>query len=175
MLKAQQVDVSFPGLSMPSLQQNQLPENYQPSPEAFATSFGQLLEAVKAPRVAVLSLPPLGEAASGKAAEIIASYNRRIQDAVKRDPRARYVPFAEHLEGVSGEGFDASSAAFSLTIAQMYLHTGLRWLPGGPSFDELAGRCGRQVVHDKIHLTEKSTETLLDLVVEALGRDGLRP
>ena len=28
------------------------------------------------------------------------------------------------------------------------------------------------MVHDKIHLTEKSTETLLDLVVEALGRWG---
>lgn len=154
---------------------NQLPADYEPSQEAFAASFRHLLQAVKASRVAVLSLPPLGEAASGEAAEVIASYNRQIRDVVQTDPRAEYVPFAEHLDGVSGEGFDASSTAFSQTIAQMYFHTGLRWLPGGPSFDFLAQRCGREVVHDKIHLTEKSAGTLLELVSRALTREELSP
>eukprot|EP00435_Cladocopium_sp_Y103_P026428 s1846_g6.t1 len=146
---------------------NQLPAEYVPSIESFATSFKELLSSVRAEKVAVLSLPPLGEA-NGRAAELLSLYNQEIHRLVEEDERAIYVPFGEALEKRSGEDFDASSPAFSQTIAQMFAHTALRRLPFGPSFDTLGSFYGREAVHDKIHLTEKSARILVDLLVEVL-------
>merc|ERR1711974_368592 len=92
-----------------------------------------------------------------------------LRAAVAADPRAVYVPFGESLRGTSGEPFDASYIGFASTISQMYAHTGYRWSPLGPSFDALAARSGRSVVHDKIHLTERSAAKLLDLFATVLG------
>lgn len=146
---------------------NQLPAEYVPSIESFATSFKELLSSVRAEKVAVLSLPPLGES-DGRAAELLSLYNQEICRLVEEDERAIYVPFGEALEKRSGEDFDASSPAFSQTIAQMFAHTALRRLPFGPSFDTLGSFYGREAVHDKIHLTEKSARILVDLLVEVL-------
>eukprot|EP00913_Durusdinium_trenchii_P032718 g30626.t1 len=152
---------------------NQLPAEYEPSRENFSKSFRSLLAAVRAPRVAVLSLPPLGEASEkSEAARLLEGYNEEIRRAVDDDTRERvtYVPFGEQLKGKSGEDFDASSSGFSQSIAQMFLHTALRRVPGiGPSFDTLGSFYGREVVHDKIHLTERSASLLVELLAEALA------
>ncbi|CAL1131996.1 unnamed protein product [Cladocopium goreaui] len=116
---------------------NQLPAEYVPSIESFATSFKELLSSVRAEKVAVLSLPPLGES-DGRAAELLSLYNQEICRLVEEDERAIYVPFGEALEKRSGEDFDASSPAFSQTIAQMPVCTyGLEtiafWRAGGAS------------------------------------------
>ncbi|CAJ1410984.1 unnamed protein product [Effrenium voratum] len=148
---------------------NQLPADYVPSRRSFAKAFRSLLAAVPADRVAVLSLPPLGEApkAANSAAELLEGYNQEIRSAVEADARACYVPFGEALQSGGHGGFDASSFGFAQTIAQMYAHTALQQLPFF-SFDSLGKLYGRQVVHDKIHLTERSARTLVDLVAEAL-------
>ncbi|CAJ1410985.1 unnamed protein product [Effrenium voratum] len=154
---------------LPSAGQNQLPADYVPSRRSFAKAFRSLLAAVPADRVAVLSLPPLGEApkAANSAAELLEGYNQEIRSAVEADARACYVPFGEALQSGGHGGFDASSFGFAQTIAQMYAHTALQQLPFF-SFDSLGKLYGRQVVHDKIHLTERSARTLVDLVAEAL-------
>merc|ERR1712216_799422 len=126
-------------------------------------------------RVIVLSLPPLGEATSGEAVAVIDEYNEAIRSLAKEDPRAIYVPFGERLreleapKNAAGEAFDATYWGWAATIASMYAQTALRWLPGGPSFDDLAARSGRRIVHDKIHLTEAAASCLLDLVTDVLS------
>eukprot|EP00434_Breviolum_minutum_P038483 symbB.v1.2.034136.t1/scaffold4336.1/size40998/2 len=147
---------------------NQLPLEYVPSIESFASSFRDLLQSIRAEKVAVLSLPPLGER-DGRAAEKLRLYNQEIRRAVEDSPQAIYVPFGEALEIKSGEDFDASSLAFSQTVAEMFAHTALRRLPFGPSFNTLGRFYGREVVHDKIHLTEKSADILVNLLVKTLG------
>mmetsp|Transcript_167786 Transcript_167786/g.538865 ORF Transcript_167786/g.538865 Transcript_167786/m.538865 type:complete len:313 (-) Transcript_167786:101-1039(-) len=157
---------------------NGLPSDYRPSAATFSGALRRLLAALPVDRlrgrVAVASLPPLGEAERGPAAEVVAEYNAAIRAVVAEDPRAVYVPFGESLLGTKGEAFDASYGGFSGSIAEMYWHTGRRWLlPGGPSFGTQAAECGRTVVHDKIHLTEVSASKLSDLFVDALESSGV--
>ena len=61
------------------------------------------------------------------------------------------------------------STHIDIAVTIRYAHTALRLLPSGPSYDALASLHGRRVVHDQLHLTERSAATLVDLVATALG------
>lgn len=151
---------------------NSLPFDYRPSIQAYGATFRRLLSVVPARgRIVVVSLPPLGEAASGEAVELVARYNAELRAIVREDPRAVYIPFGESLrKAADGEDFDASYSGFATTIANMFSHTAVRWLPLGQSFDSLASRNGLKCTHDKIHLTEASTAVLLELLLAELGK-----
>mmetsp|Transcript_25124 Transcript_25124/g.83812 ORF Transcript_25124/g.83812 Transcript_25124/m.83812 type:complete len:301 (+) Transcript_25124:85-987(+) len=156
------------------MKQNELPDGYEPSQASFGVAFRGLLAAVKAQRVIVVSLPPLGEAENGLAADVIAAYNCEIRSAVLNDPRAEYAPFSEEMKGrllrTGGAPFDASRSGFNAAVKDMFLHRALRGVPLGPSFDRLARRLGRRAVHDGIHLTEASAEILVDVLADVFGK-----
>lgn len=160
---------------------NGLPLDYRPGPEAFAAAYRGLLASVRARRVAVVSLPPLGEAETGAAADVIAAYNARIKQMAADDPRCVYVPFAEALASRmppasrDGQKFSASTAGFGRSIALMFGNTAIRRLPLGPDFQALAAGRGLTVTHDKIHLTEPAAAILLELLVGALGEGSSAP
>jgi len=151
---------------------NLLPLDYEPGIERYSASLRQLLKTVPASgRITVASLPPL---AGREASDLIAAYNEEIYAVVNEYPSAIYVPFGERLESLrehERDAFDASYVGFSKTISQMYYHTALRWSPNGPSFDDLAAKQRRSVLHDNIHLTEASVSVLLDLLSQALSNE----
>jgi len=151
--------------------QSRLPEDYEPSAGTFGAAFRRLLRAVPAGRVVAVSLPPLGEAAAGAAAEVVGAYNAEIRAAVAESPNATYAAFGEALRPrlpPGGAPFDASSDGFGRAVRDLFLHRALRAVPLGPSFGALARLRGRRVLHDQIHLTEASAATLVEVVAEAL-------
>merc|ERR1719401_2034255 len=98
---------------------NWLPLGYKADIRSFEEAFRKLLAAVPADRMAVASIPPLGDGMpGGDGAEVIAEYNAKVRELVKESPRAVYVPLWETLGDSDGmESFDASFSSFAGTIA----------------------------------------------------------
>lgn len=156
------------------LEQNRLSSNYIPSASKFGAAYRRLLAEVPARRIVATSLPPIGEASTGIAADIISEYNAEIRAAVELDRRLVYAPFFEALhpwptlQRGGGALFDGSAKCFSNFVRDMTLNMAARALPFG-SFDRLARQRGRSVTHDQVHLTEASAATLVDVLAGRLA------
>ncbi|MEQ4716614.1 GDSL-type esterase/lipase family protein [Nonomuraea sp. B19D2] len=111
-------------------------------------------------RIALVSLPPLGEDLNTDLNRRLRAYNAAIQQAAAR-AEVDYLPLHERLiDGLQGTGgrmpYDFSFPLALAVAAQHYLL--------GRSWDEIAHDGGRELLVDHVHLSDRGGAIVADLV-----------
>ncbi|MFB4315899.1 SGNH/GDSL hydrolase family protein [Actinomadura sp. 21ATH] len=132
--------------------------------ERYRANLTAVVERVKATtgaRVALLSLPPLGEDLNAPINRVLAGYNAAIKDIAART-RIDYLPVNERMAELLGrsgrarQGYDFSFFAAFTAAAQHYLL--------GRDWDRVAEAAGRELLVDHIHLSDKGGAIVTGLV-----------
>ncbi|OBQ62216.1 SGNH/GDSL hydrolase family protein [Mesorhizobium loti] len=119
-----------------------------------------------ASRIALLSIPPLGENLTDETNLCIAGCNRAIEEVAERTG-VDYLPIGEALsaqiksahrerDGVPGRAFKFPLGGLFWSAAQHYILQ--------RSFDEIGRRAGLKVHSDRVHLTDSSADLIRRLV-----------
>mgnify|MGYP002620280487 CR=1 FL=1 len=117
-------------------------------------------------RVAILSLPPLGEDLNSAANHRLSAFNDVIEQ-VAYDYKATYLPLHERLVEVIRQerpaGKPTGSFSFPLALRTAFEHYVLR-----RSWDEVAAGNGLTVLTDHIHLSDRAGAIVEELVAHWL-------
>ncbi|MFI6783977.1 SGNH/GDSL hydrolase family protein [Micromonospora sp. NPDC050276] len=123
-------------------------------------------------RIALMSLPPLGEDLDTAINRKLTAYNTAIKEAAAR-AQADYLPVYEQMvEFLQQRGSDPAPYDFSFALAfgaatQHYLF--------GHSWDDVARNGGRELLVDHIHLNDRGGAIITDLAAQWLSETQLRP
>lgn len=136
--------------------------------EQYRDNLGAVVDRIRertSARLALMSIPPLGEDLDAEENRKLAAYNTAVRETAER-VRADYLPvherFAERLSDQGGRpGYDFSFATAYLAATQHYL---LR-----RSWDEVARGNGLELFVDHIHLSDRGGALLTDLAAPWLA------
>ncbi|MFC5823313.1 SGNH/GDSL hydrolase family protein [Nonomuraea insulae] len=117
-------------------------------------------------RLAIMSLPPLGEDPDTDINRRLAGYNAVIKE-IATQTKIDYLPLHERFTDILGQGGQARTAygfSFPLAFGAAVQHYLLR-----RSWDEIARRGGRELLVDHVHLTDRGGAILADLTTSWLS------
>ncbi|MEU4842674.1 SGNH/GDSL hydrolase family protein [Nocardia testacea] len=130
------------------------------------TAIADRVTAAGTTRVALMSLPPLGEDPADEINRRLAGYNRIIAETAARTG-TDYLPLHERIAGLVRQHGDPSARydfGFGLAFtaaAQHYLF--------GRSWDQVAHSRGSELFVDSIHLSDRSGAEVVDLAANWLA------
>ena len=117
-------------------------------------------------RIALLSLPPLGEDLDGELNVRLRDYNAAVED-VAGQPGVSYVPVHERMVDVLRQrGGEPTPSGFSFAVA--YLAAAEHHLLGR-DWDEVARGKGLHLLVDHLHLSDRGGAVVADLVGQWLS------
>ncbi|AXB43329.1 SGNH/GDSL hydrolase family protein [Amycolatopsis albispora] len=128
------------------------------------TAITERLRSATTARIALLSLPPLGEDLSTEINHKLSGYNTVIKETATR-AGVDYVPVHERMLGLLGPESTRQPYDFSFPLA---LTAATRHYVLGQSWDEVARSGGRALLVDHIHLNDRGAALLTDLAANWL-------
>ncbi|MGN9778792.1 SGNH/GDSL hydrolase family protein [Micromonospora sp. H33] len=117
-------------------------------------------------RVALMSLPPLGEELDSEINRNLSGYNAAIREVAIR-AGVDYVPVHERMTGLLAQRGDRQPYDFSFPLA---LSAATQHYVLGRNWDEVARAGGRELLVDHIHLSDRGAAQVADLAAEWLTR-----
>ncbi|MGX7671317.1 SGNH/GDSL hydrolase family protein [Plantactinospora sp. DSM 117369] len=139
--------------------------------ERYRDNLGAIVDRVKSrttARIALMSLPPLGEDLTSELNQRLSGYNISIKEIATR-AQVDYLPVHERMVGLLRQrGGDPTPYDFSFVLAfwaatQHYLL--------GQSWDEVARNGERELLVDHIHLSDRGGAVVTDLAARWLAGD----
>ncbi|WP_067825671.1 SGNH/GDSL hydrolase family protein [Actinomadura kijaniata] len=125
------------------------------------------LKARTSARVALVSLPPIGEQIGSDLNRKAAGYNAALRETADRTG-ADYVPLNERMtDHLRRRGGDGAPYGFGFTLAFL---AGARHYLLGHSWDEVARGNGLELLVDHLHLSDRGGAMVADLISEWLSR-----
>ncbi len=120
-------------------------------------------------KVALCSVPPLGEALGSEVNEKVAEYGATVAE-VARDEGVAYLPVREDFEAVLRAERPAGGRAFDDGAVRLMLKAmGQRYLLGR-SFDAIGEANGFLLLTDSVHLTSRGAGIVADRVAEFIAQ-----
>lgn len=123
-----------------------------------ATIIDRLREHTTA-RIALMSLPPLGENLDSELNRRLAGYNAAIEDLATRTD-VDHLPVHERMAELLGQRADRPGYAFSFPLA---LTAATRHYVLGQNWDAIARSGGRKLLIDHIHLSDRGASVITEL------------
>lgn len=130
--------------------------------ERYRANLGAIIARIQArtaARIAVMSLPPLGENLDTTINRSLAGYNAAIKEIAHR-AQVQYLPvherMADHLRTQGGRQPYAFSFPLAFAIAAQHYLLGRSW-------DEIARDSGRDLLVDHVHLNDRGGAIVTDL------------
>ncbi|MGH3735305.1 MAG: SGNH/GDSL hydrolase family protein [Micromonosporaceae bacterium] len=110
-------------------------------------------------RVALMSLPPLGEDLGAEMNRTLAGYNAAIKDLAAR-AKVGYVPVYERMAEILGRQGERPAYDFSFALS---LWTATQHYVFGLDWDDIARGGGRELLIDHIHLSDRGAAEVREL------------
>lgn len=143
------------------------------TPEAFRGNIEEILARLNSEtdaRVAVLSLPPLGEDPVSEANRVVARHNAVLRE-VAAARGAAYLPLGEELAALVER--DGGGVPYRLRPALMLANAFRRYALGW-GWDRIAAANGFAVLTDGIHLNDRGAAVAADLIARWLSRSAAK-
>lgn len=129
--------------------------------DQYRANLKAIVEDVKNARIALLSLPPLGEDPGTEINRTLAGYNAVIKE-VAEQTEVDYLPVHERMTAIKSDGtpYDFNFATALSAATQHYVFA--------RSWDDVAKSGGRELLIDHVHLSDRGAAVIADLVSEWL-------
>jgi len=111
-------------------------------------------------RIALMSLPPLGEDLDAAINRTLSGYNAAIKETATHT-HVDYVPVYERMADVLGQRGDRPPYDFTVALA---LSAATQHYVLGRSWDDIARSGSRELLIDHIHLSDRGAAEVTDLV-----------
>ena len=141
------------------------------APEPFRGNLTKILARLNAEtgaRIAVLSVPPLGEDPAGEANSAVARHSAVLED-VAAAHGAAYLPLGEELAALVERDGRAGRVLYKLRPGLLLANAVGRYVLRR-GWDEVAARNGFLVLTDGIHLSDRGAAVAADLIARWLSR-----
>ena len=125
---------------------------------AYRINLEAILRKLEGRRVAILSIPPLGEQRFSEINMRVEKWNRAIRE-VATEHSASYLPLFETIAAQLTNTGEPFKLRIDLMIAASFRR---RFL--GQSFDEIAAAHGFTILTDQIHLSDKGANIVANLI-----------
>ncbi|MER7079637.1 SGNH/GDSL hydrolase family protein [Saccharopolyspora kobensis] len=117
-------------------------------------------------RIALMSLPPMGEDLNAEINRRLADYNRAIEETAA-NAGVDYLPVHERMAEIVAQRENRTPYDFSfllaLSAATQHYAFGRRW-------DDIAASGGRELLIDHIHLSDRGAAVITELAADWLSR-----
>ncbi|RKT86206.1 Lysophospholipase L1 [Saccharopolyspora antimicrobica] len=110
-------------------------------------------------RIALMSLPPMGEDLNSEINRRLSDYNRAIEETAA-STGADYLPVHERMAEIVAERENPTSYDFSFPLA---LSAAIQHYAFGRSWDDIADVGGRELLVDHIHLSDRGAVVIAEL------------
>lgn len=118
-----------------------------------------------AARIALMSLPPLGEDLGGETNRTLSDYNAVVRK-LSAQHDVDYLPIHERIAELLRPGADRPSFDFSPALA---FSAAIQHYVLGRSWDDVAERDGRELLIDHIHLSDRGATVVAELAAPWLA------
>ncbi|MDA3646690.1 GDSL-type esterase/lipase family protein [Saccharopolyspora indica] len=110
-------------------------------------------------RIALMSLPPMGEDLNAEINRRLSEYNRAIEETAE-SAGADYLPVHERMAEIVAQQENPASYDFSFPLA---LSAAIQHYAFGRSWDDIADSDGRELLVDHIHLSDRGAAVITEL------------
>lgn len=147
--------------------------NLASAPAAFRANIAAILAQLQRDtqaRIALLSLPPLGEDLSSPSNQTVRQYNQILAE-LAAEHQVSYLPLYETLSDRLAANPPPSPQPYALRL-ELLVMSAVRHYVAGQSWDEIADARGFHLLTDQIHLSNRGATVVADLIAAWLqGED----